>query len=85
MARTGPYLLGGCLTGALLALATAQVGLGVLGFVGLVPLLVAIDRGSSPCRAALGAWLGGVLFFSVALAWIPVSGFRGTVLALAFG
>ncbi|MEE8557910.1 MAG: apolipoprotein N-acyltransferase [Myxococcota bacterium] len=85
MARTGPYLLGGCLTGALLALATAQVGLGVVGFLGLVPLLVAIDRGVSPRSAALGGWLGGILFFSVALAWIPLSGFRGTLLVLAFG
>ena len=67
---------------ALLAAATAQIGLGLLVFVGLVPLLLAIDRDPHPGRAAAAGWFCGILFFSAALAWVPLAGFRGLLLAV---
>lgn len=79
---TATVLLAGALTGGLLALSTAQIGAGVAAFVALAPLLLVIDRGAPPWAAVLGSWLGGVVFFAVALAWIPLAGFRGSVLGL---
>jgi apolipoprotein N-acyltransferase len=61
------------------------VGLGWLSFVALVPLLVAVDRGAGLRRAALAGWIAGVVFFAFALAWIPLAGIRGALLALVAG
>jgi apolipoprotein N-acyltransferase len=74
---------GAVLSGVLLAVATAQVGFGLLCFVALVPLLAAIDAGPSPRRAACAGWLCGIIFFGSALAWVPLSGFGGSLLAVA--
>jgi apolipoprotein N-acyltransferase len=74
---------GAALSGVLLATATAQVGFGLLCFVALVPLLAAIDAGATPRRAAAAGWLCGIVFFGSALAWVPLSGFGGSLLAVA--
>ena len=74
---------GAVLSGFLLAAATAQLGLGLVAFVALVPFLSAIDAAPSPRRAAGAGWVCGVIFFTCALAWVPLSGQRGWVLTLA--
>jgi apolipoprotein N-acyltransferase len=71
------------LSAALLVAATAQVGLGLVSFLALVPLLCAIDSGAPPGRAAAAGWLCGAVFFACALAWAPLSGIRGVPLAVA--
>ena len=78
-------LAAGALSGVLLAAATAQVGVGWLAFVGLLPLLRAIASGAGPARAAAAAWLGGVIFFAVGFAWMPLAGFGGVPLLLMGG
>lgn len=70
----GRTLASGGLSGLLLAAATAQVGLGPLCFVALVPLLIRIDAGAPPSQAAVAGGLGGVLFFGCALGWVPAVG-----------
>ncbi|MBW2414322.1 MAG: apolipoprotein N-acyltransferase [Deltaproteobacteria bacterium] len=70
-------LAAGALSGALLAVATAQVGLGLLAFAGLVPLLWAIDRGGSAAAAAGAGAAGGLVFFGCAVSWVPLAGFGG--------
>lgn len=74
---------GAALSGVLLAAATAQVGLGLLCFVALVPLLAAIDAGVTPRRAAGAGWLCGIVFFGSGVASITPPGFRGSLLAVA--
>ncbi len=70
----------GAASGLLLAAATSQVGLGLLCFVALIPLLWLIDRGARPRAAAAAGWLAGAILFGVALAWVPIAGFRGLLL-----
>ena len=70
------------LSAGLLSAATSQLGLGLLAFIALVPLLRAIDDDPRPWRAAAAGWLCGALFFGVALAWVPLAGFRGVLLAV---
>lgn len=76
-----PLILG-ALSGLLLAAGTAQLGAGPLCFVGLVPLLRAIDAGASVGRSAAAAGLAGLVFFGCALAWVPAAGFPAPVLGL---
>ncbi|MEW6352033.1 MAG: apolipoprotein N-acyltransferase [Thermodesulfobacteriota bacterium] len=57
-------------SGLLLASAFPRSGLDALAWVCLVPLLWALERCSGPPRAALVAWVSGVVFFSVDLRWI---------------
>jgi apolipoprotein N-acyltransferase len=59
------------------------VGLGLLAFVALLPLLCIVDSGASPARAGAAGWLSGVVLFGCALAWVPLSGFGGILLAVA--
>jgi len=73
-------LSAGAASGLLLAAATSQVGLGLLCFVALIPLLWLIDRGARPSAAAAAGWLAGAILFGVALAWVPIAGFRGLLL-----
>lgn len=75
-------VLAGLASGALLAAATAQIGLGLLVVVALWPLLRAIDRGASPAAAAVAGWVGGVLLFGVAALWVVLAGFRGVLLGV---
>jgi apolipoprotein N-acyltransferase len=72
----------GAASGLLLAAATSQIGLGLLCFVALIPLLLLIDRGARPRAAGAAGWLAGVILFGVALAWVPLAGFRGLPLLL---
>ena len=67
----------------LLALATAQVGLGVVGFAALVPLLLLIDRGVGPLAAGAAGWLAGLVLYGCALAWIPLSSFPPRLVLVA--
>ncbi len=89
MQRTHPRILtslaAGVLSGALLALATAQVGLGPLAFAGLLPLLWTIDRGASVASAASAGGAGGLAFFGCALCWVPIAGYGGALLVFLAG
>jgi len=54
-------LILGALSGALLGVASLPGPLGVLGFVALVPLFVAVDRGPAVHIAAAAGFLAGLL------------------------
>jgi apolipoprotein N-acyltransferase len=69
-------------SGALVALATTDLAPGWLGFAALLPLLAAIDGGLAPRRAAAFGWLAGAALYGIGLAWAPLSGIRGTPLAV---
>jgi apolipoprotein N-acyltransferase len=72
--------------GALPALAFPATDVWVLGWVGLVPLVVLVVRAPGGRDAALRAWAGGIGFFVAAYHWlIPTVGPFVVVLALAFG
>ena len=66
--------------GVLLLAATAQVGVGLLCFVALLPLLALIDSGVRPGAAAAAGWLCGIVLFGSVLAWAPIAGYRGVLL-----
>jgi apolipoprotein N-acyltransferase len=57
-------------SGVLLYLATPPAGLGVAGFVALIPLVHAATRSSSYRQAALGGFFTGATFFLPALYWL---------------
>ena len=64
-----PAVLLALASAATLVLALPGYEQGWLSFVALAPLLVVIQRASK--RAALlSAWLAGIVFFGVGLAWI---------------
>jgi apolipoprotein N-acyltransferase len=69
------------LSGVLIALATAGLGPGLLGFCALLPLLLAIDAGVAPAPAARLGWVAGTIAYGTGLAWAPLSGIRGAPLA----
>ncbi len=72
--------------GVVPALAFPATDVWLLGWVGLVPLLVLVVRAPSGREAAMRVWAGGVGFFVVAHHWLlPVVGPFVVVLALAFG
>lgn len=78
-------LAAGALSGVLLAVGSAPLGLGPLCFIGLVPLLALLDMEVSLAAGAAAGGLAGLLFFGSALAWVPAAGVRGETLALLFG
>jgi apolipoprotein N-acyltransferase len=77
--RVVPALI--LLSGVLIALATADLGSGLLGFCALLPLLLAIDAGVPARRAATLGWLAGAIAYGVGMAWAPLAGIRGAPLA----
>jgi len=76
------------LSGALLAGASLPAPFGPLGFVGLVPLLLALVRGPRPSRAFRDGFLAGLIFFGVGFGWVFQSEVGGGIsppLAYALG
>lgn len=61
-------------SGAVLALAMPKPGISVLAWIGLAPLLAALD-GSRWTRAALLGFLTGLVYFSIILYWIWLFGY----------
>ncbi|MDJ0864531.1 MAG: apolipoprotein N-acyltransferase [Myxococcota bacterium] len=75
--------LGG-LTGLLLVLATAAIGVGWLGFVALAPLL-AVSLGAWRVRSAAAAGLvAGLVFYGVGFSWVPRMYGGGAVMLAAW-
>ncbi len=70
------------LSGASLALAFPFASLWPLAFVGVAPLLSAID-GTAPLVSALLGWLAGAVFFALLAYWIGVFGVAVLVLLIA--
>nr|WP_242606304.1 apolipoprotein N-acyltransferase [Protofrankia symbiont of Coriaria ruscifolia] len=58
------------LTGAIPAFAFPAPGMRVLGFVGLVPLMLVVRTASTRREAAVRAWWGGTGFFVAACYWL---------------
>ncbi len=58
------------LTGAIPAFAFPAPGMRVLGFVGLVPLMLVVRMASTRREAAVRAWWGGTGFFLAACYWL---------------
>ncbi|AEH08005.1 MULTISPECIES: apolipoprotein N-acyltransferase [Protofrankia] len=58
------------LAGAIPAFAFPAPGIWVLGFVGLVPLMLVVRTASTRREAAVRAWWGGTGFFLVACYWL---------------
>lgn len=73
----------GTLSGALLGVASLPGPLGVLGFVALVPLLIAIDRGATVFTATLAGFLAGLLQFGIGFGFIPFASIGGGPALLA--
>jgi apolipoprotein N-acyltransferase len=72
IARVPPLALA-ALSGLLLVLAFPGVDAGWLGWVALVPLLLAIRRGSTRGAFALG-WVTGLIWFGGILSWLRLFG-----------
>lgn len=66
-----PFLwaLGPCVSGILLALSFPMYDQAWLGWVGLIPLLLAAGS-LRPWQAFLSGWLGGIVFFLLVFPWI---------------
>lgn len=79
--RLARAVLAGVASGALLAAATAPLGLGKLVFVALVPWLCASVR--SARGGAIGGFACGVVYFGAGFAWVPL-GLGGGLLWAAF-
>jgi apolipoprotein N-acyltransferase len=71
-----PTLVPALLSSALLWLCFFPANEGWLGWVALVPLLTLVRSMASPRRLYLSAWVGGLLFFAVALQWLRVADSR---------
>ena len=76
-------LMLGTLSGALLGVASLPGPLGVLGFVALVPLLIAVDRGATVFTASLAGFLAGLLQFGIGFGFIPFAAVGGGPALLA--
>lgn len=74
-------LLAAALGGALLLAAAPPLALAPLGFVALVPLLVAARAAPGAARAAALGWLAGALFHVGLLAWLPATIARAQAVA----
>ncbi|MBE0447729.1 MAG: apolipoprotein N-acyltransferase [Actinobacteria bacterium] len=77
MSRYVNYLLA-ALSGILLALSFPYPSIGILAWVGIIPLLFAIKRSDFKITPVLGL-VSGVIFFSILLYWILIFGFMAWV------
>ena len=71
-----PWLVLPALTGALLCVSYQPLGWGFLGWVALVPFLFLVRLDARPRQVYLGAYIGGCLFFFLALQWMTVADYR---------
>ena len=78
----GPLVLA-AVSGLLLFAAFPPLDLGILGWVALVPLLVALHGLSVPRAGLVGAVAGGIAFLAM-MAWLRVFGLLAWVLVAAF-
>ncbi len=72
-----------CFSGVLLVLSFPRFSLGFLGWISLVPLLLAIDSARSRRKILLYGLLTGLLFFGVSLHWITDVTFAGWLIFIA--
>lgn len=84
--RRWPGRLAAIVAGAIPSLAFPEPGIWVLGFVGLVPLLVLLARAPSWREAAWRGWMGGMAYMAATHAWlIPTTGLFTIPAAMLLG
>ncbi len=72
-----------CFSGVFLVLSFPRFSLGFLGWISLVPLLLAIDSARSQRKILLYGLLTGILFFGISLHWITHVTFAGWLILAA--